>query len=177
MDTVETRRLRGERIHPRHWELWWSMGADTTLTATLGGVWTEAQAREKLLWNCQQWEQNGHGQWLFFLKGTGAFVGRCGLRRMMANDREEIELGYSVLPKLWGNGFATEMGETALHVAFERFNYPSVVAFTLVRNERSIRVMQRLGLSFDATITHAGQPHVLYRRTNPRGRHGPPSDL
>ena len=82
------------------------------LMATLGGVWTEEQAREKLLWNCDQWARHGHGQWLFFLN-------------------------------------------------------PSVVALTLVGNRRPERVMQKLGFSFEAEITHAGLPHVLYRLAHP----------
>lgn len=166
LDTVETRRLYGERIRLHHWDILRRMSADAILMATLGGVWTEAQAREKLLWNCRQWEQNGHGQWLFFLKSTGEFVGRCGIRRMVIDEKEEIELGYSVVPTLWGQGLATEMGDKALRVSFDHFSYPSVVAFTLVGNDRSLRVMRKLGFSFEAEIIHAGRPHVLYRRRN-----------
>ena len=112
LDTVDTHRLRGERVRPRHWGFWWSMGADPVLMATQGGAWAEEQAREKLLWNCDQWARHGHGQWLFFLN-------------------------------------------------------PSVVALTLVGNRRPERVMQKLGFSFEAEITHAGLPHVLYRLAHP----------
>jgi ribosomal-protein-alanine N-acetyltransferase len=167
LDTVETDRLRGERIHPCHWNIWRSMGANGTLMATLGGTWTEEQAREKLLWNCDQWARHGHGQWIFFLKEEGALVGRGGIRRMVVNEKEEVELGYAVLPERWGMGFAPEMGTKALAVAFDIFHYPSVVAFTLLDNRRSERVMQKLGFSFEAKIIHAGLPHVLYRLRHP----------
>jgi RimJ/RimL family protein N-acetyltransferase len=167
LDTLETHRLRGERIHPRHWEIWRSMGANAALMATLGGAWTEEQAREKFLWNCDQWARHGHGQWIFLLKDGGALVGRCGIRRMVVNEKEEVELGYAVLPELWGKGFAPEMGRKALAVAFDAFHYPSVVAFTLLDNHRSERVMQKLGFSREAEILHAGLPHVLYRLVHP----------
>jgi [ribosomal protein S5]-alanine N-acetyltransferase len=166
-DIVETARLRGERLASRHWDIWRRMGADARIMTTLGGFWTEAEARERLEWNCSHWEQTGHGQWLFFMKDSTSFVGRCGIRKMIVSVKEEVELGYSVIPELWGQGFATEMGVTALQVAFEQFEYPSVVAFTLVNNEPSERVMRKLGFSFENNITHAGQPHVLYRRHNP----------
>jgi RimJ/RimL family protein N-acetyltransferase len=136
--------------------------------ATLGGIWTEAQAQEKLDWNIRQWEQNGHGQWLFFMKDSGHFVGRCGIRKMVVNAKEEVELGYSVMPELWGQGFATEMGTTAVQVAFEQFGYPSVAAFSLTDNAPSERVMHKLGFSFEAHIVHDGHPHVLYRLWNPK---------
>jgi len=166
-DIVETTRLRGERLAFRHWNIWQRMGADARLMASLGGIWTEGQAREKLELNCHHWEENGHGQWLFFMKDSSGFVGRCGIRKMIVNAKEEVELGYSVIPELWGHGFATEMGVTALHVAFGQFRYPSVVAFALMNNRPSERVMRKLGFSFEGHIIHAGQPHVLYRRHNP----------
>jgi [ribosomal protein S5]-alanine N-acetyltransferase len=59
------------------------------------------------------------------------------------------------------------MAAEALSIAFTTFHHPSVVSFTLVDNRRSERVMQKLGFQFEATIVHAGEPHVLYRRRNP----------
>jgi [ribosomal protein S5]-alanine N-acetyltransferase len=166
-DTIETARLRGERLALRHWDIWRHMGADVRLMATLGGSWAEAQAREKLEWNCRHWTHHGYGQWLFFLKGSARFVGRCGIRKMLVNGQEEVELGYSVMPELWGHGFAPEMSTPALQVAFEQFGFPSVVAFTLVTNGPAERVMRKLDFSYEAHIIHAGQRHVLYRRHNP----------
>jgi [ribosomal protein S5]-alanine N-acetyltransferase len=166
-DTVEAVRLRGERLASRHWDIWRRMGTDARLMATLGGIWTDAQAREKLESHCHHWDQYGHGQWLFFMKDSAHFVGRCGIRKMIVNAKEEVELGYSVIPELWGQGYAPEMGVTALNVAFGQFGYPSVVAFTLVNNVRSGRVIRKLGFSFEGLIIHAGQRHVLYRRHNP----------
>lgn len=167
LDRIETLRLRGERLAPRHAEIWRAMGADATLMAPLGGPWNSEQAREKLRWNLRQWHENGHGQWLFFLREGGTFVGRCGIRKMPVNQREEIELGYSVMPAWWGKGYAPEMSTKALDIAFTTFHYPSVVAFTRLENHRSERVMQKLGFQFEATIVHAGEPHVLYRLRNP----------
>jgi RimJ/RimL family protein N-acetyltransferase len=144
------------------------MGTDEALMSTLGGVWTEIAAKERLQWNCRQWAQFGHGQWMFFKKDDGQLVGRAGIRRMPVNGVEEVELGYSVLPAFWAQGFAPEMGRLAVEIAFDVFKYPSVVAFTLVDNRRSERVMQKLRFELEARIVHAGQPHVLYRRWNPR---------
>lgn len=105
---------------------------------------------------------------MFFENENGSFVGRGGIRRMIVNDNEEIELGYALMPEYWGKGLATEIGEKALSIAFERFCYPSVVCFTLADNKRSERVMQKIGFSFEGTIIHAGMPHVLYRYRNPK---------
>jgi RimJ/RimL family protein N-acetyltransferase len=37
------------------------------------------------------------------------------------------------------------------------------VALTLPHNERSRRVMTKVGMTFDREIEHGGVPHVLYR--------------
>ncbi len=167
LDHIETARLSGERMGLCHADMLATMGANARVMATLGGVWSAAEAQEKLARHLREWAESGHGQWMFFLKESGALVGRGGIRRMMVNERDEIELGYVVLPEYWGQGFATEIGAKAVAIAFTVFNYPSVVAFTLVENKPSERVMQKLGFRFEATITHAGQAHVLYRRRNP----------
>ena len=82
--------------------------------------------------------------------------------------KEEVELGYALMPEFWGKELAVEIGKKALSIAFDDFNYPSVVCYTLVDNKRSERVMQKIGFSFEREITHANYPHVLYRYQNPK---------
>jgi RimJ/RimL family protein N-acetyltransferase len=69
------------------------------------------------------------------------------------------------------NGYATEAAGTALNFGFEHFGVPEFVSFTAAINERSIRVMRRLGMSHDPAddFDHPNLPdgqlrhHVLYR--------------
>jgi [ribosomal protein S5]-alanine N-acetyltransferase len=166
VELIETNRLRGERIRESHWEFWKSIGSNPTVMATLGGVWGEEKARKKLQWNCDQWNDYGHGQWIFFDKATGEFIGRGGIRKVILTDQEEVELGYSLMPEFWGRGLATEIGKMAVSIAFKAFSYSSVVGYTLVGNKKSERVLQRLGFSFESNIMYAHQPHVLYRARN-----------
>jgi [ribosomal protein S5]-alanine N-acetyltransferase len=97
--------------------------------ATLGGIWSEEKAHKKLQWNCQQWNDYGHGQWIFFDRLTGRFVGRGGIRKVILMDNEEVELGYLLMPEFWGQGFAAEIGAKAVSIAFNYFSYPSVVGY------------------------------------------------
>lgn len=61
VELIETNSLRGERIRESHWKLWLDMGFDAEVMATLGGTWNQEKAQEKISWNCEQWECNGHG--------------------------------------------------------------------------------------------------------------------
>ncbi|WP_051469972.1 GNAT family N-acetyltransferase [Fischerella sp. PCC 9605] len=168
VELIETQRLRGERISESHWQLWLNMGSNAEVMATLGGTWNQEKAWEKMKWNCEQWECYRHGQWVFFEKETGTFVGRGGIRRVTVNRNEEVELGYALMPKFWGKGLAVEIGKKILSIAFDQFCYPSMVCYTLVTNQSSERVMQKIGFSFEENIMHAGMPHVLYRYRNPK---------
>ena len=94
-------------------------------------------------------------------------MGRGGIRKVTVNDKEEVELGYALMPEFWGQELAVEIGRKALAIAFNQFNYPRIVCYTLVTNRKSQRVMQKIGFTFEENIIHANQPHVLYRYQNP----------
>ena len=145
-ELIETNRLRGEKIQVSHLPFLVKMGFNPTVMATLGGIWNPETALQKIECNCEQWEKYGHGQWIFFDKITDEFIGRGGIRRVTVNEQEEIELGYALMPKFWGQGLAVEIGEKALSIAFNQFNYFSVVCYTLIDNKRSQRVMEKMVL-------------------------------
>ena len=89
-----------------------------------------------------------------------------------------VELGYRLAFDHWKCGYATEGSRAALRFGFSTLGLSEIVALTTVRNERSRRVMERLGMTrnpaddFDHPNIAAGHPlrrHVLYRLTAPQG--------
>jgi RimJ/RimL family protein N-acetyltransferase len=83
-----------------------------------------------------------------------------------------IEVGWRFARHAWGQGYATEAARAALRVAFDVLDFPQVVAFTTVANQRSAAVMQRLGMREDAPFDHPALPvghpqrrHRLFRIT------------
>ena len=164
---IETQRLRGEKIQESHWQYWLKIGSDEQVMATMGGIWNHQKAQEKMQRNREQWRLHGHGQWLFFSKKNRQFVGRGGIRKVIVNSNDEVELGYALMPNFWGQGLAVEIGHKALSIAFNIFGYSSVVCYTLVDNQKSQKVMQKIGFLFEDNILLANRPHVLYRYLNP----------
>lgn len=161
---IETERLTGEAVNLGHWPIWKAMGANAELMATLGGTWDESTAFEKLEYNINAWDSFGFGQWMFFDKVTNEFIGRCGIRNMLVDGILESELGYSVMPHFWRQGYATEMATKVLDIGFNVLNLNRIVAFTLKTNIASIRTMQRLGFEFEKEILRGSQEHVLYKK-------------
>ena len=168
-ELIETPRLRGERIGPEHQDALAVLHADPRVGATLGGTQTPEQVAAAIRRHGEHWAGHGFGYWLFRDRETGAAVGRGGLSRAHVGGADEVEVGWAVMPELWGRGYATELGGAAVDVAFG-LGIPEVVAFTLPHNSASLRVMEKLGFSYEREVVWADLPHVLYRLHSPGSR-------
>lgn len=66
-------------------------------------------------------------------------------------------------PRALGEGLATEAAAASLDWGFDRVGLPEIVSFAMVENGASIRVMEKLGMSYEREFMRAGFPHALYR--------------
>ena len=164
IERLETARLVGERLREEHFECQRALDADREVMATLGGVRSENETWELLRGGLRHWEQNGFGPWVFRDRETGEHVGGAALRRVVIDEREEVEVGYRVAAAWWGRGIATETACALVAVARDRLGLEEIVAFTLPWNVASRRVMEKAGFAYDRDIEWASLPHVLYRQ-------------
>jgi RimJ/RimL family protein N-acetyltransferase len=121
------------------------------------------------------WDQHGWGLWSVEVPAVAAFIGYIGL--WPADDvigRPAVEVGWRLARRHWGHGYAAEGAGDALRYGFETLGQEEIVSFTVPQNERSRRVMDRIGLvhepasDFDhPRIDPVAYPdmvrHVLYR--------------
>ena len=168
IDKLFTPRMNAERLRPEHEDELLALLGDPRVGATLGGPEDRAEVRAGLARHAAHWDREGFGYWLFRDRATGEVAGRGGLERKPVAGREEVEVGWAVVPERWGQGLATEMGHLAVRVAFDHLGLDEVVAFTLKTNAASERVMQKLGFGYEGDIEYAGLPHALYRLRAPR---------
>ncbi|HET6142671.1 MAG TPA: GNAT family N-acetyltransferase [Candidatus Acidoferrales bacterium] len=139
------------------------MHRNSVVMATLGGVKSEDEANQWLSANLSHRDRRGFGIWIFRDARDGHFVGRGGLREVEVGGGWEVELGYALLDKFWGLGFASEMARELLKIAFERFQLQSVVAIIAAENSRSRRVAEKMGFQFECDVTWKNLPARLYR--------------
>lgn len=80
---------------------------------------------------------------------AGSFAGFIGLAvpSFEAHFTPAVEVGWRLARPFWGHGYATEGARAALGYAFGTLDLQEVVSFTAVANERSRRVMERLGMT------------------------------
>ncbi len=166
--SYSTKRLLAKKVQASDLEKFRTMHTNKDVMQTLGGIRDENQTVDNLNWNLKQWEDNGFGFWMFYLKETGEWIGRGGLRRVEVGGNLEVEIGYALMPKFWNQGFATEITEACLEIAFEVIRLENVVSFTLSTNKASQRVMEKCGFKYERNLIHADLPHVLYRIKNYR---------
>lgn len=107
-------------------------------------------------------------------KASGDLVGMVGMAPVRAEFpcAPAVEIGWRLARHHWGKGYASEAARAWLAHGFGTLGLAEIVAFTFVGNEPSRRVMQRIGMSYDAAddFPHPGledhhplRPHVLYR--------------
>lgn len=165
IDSFDTARLHARRLITQDYLLLRQMHIDVNTMKTLGGVRTEEQTTENLLWNLQQWEEHKVGLWLFFEKENNHFVGSGGLRHINIEEIIEIDLAYALLSKFWQKGYGTEIGRACLEIGFEKLNFNSIIAGTKTTNIASQKVIKKLKFNFERTIFKFGHDQFLYRLT------------
>lgn len=171
LNELRTPRLLLTRMQADDLEDLTCMYSDPQVTATLGGVRSTAWVAEYLDKQMAHWEAHGFGFWTLRDPLTRQFVGRGGLRHAMIEGQDEIELGYGLQRRFWGQGLATELARESMRVGFDDLHLPDIVCFTLTTNGASQRVMQKAGFRFERTIVYADLLHVLYRKTAAGWRH------
>jgi len=162
---ARVRSLRNERPWLEHLALYRDLFSDPAVAdvlwpGRLGGARSEAQISEILSADISHWQERGFGPWVFFERATGMFVGRGGLRHSTIAGVECVEVLYALRRDAWGRGYATEIALLAVGEG-RRLGLAEVCGLVSPGNHASRRVLEKAGIRFEATIEHAGRPHLL----------------
>jgi RimJ/RimL family protein N-acetyltransferase len=120
-------------------------------------------------------QRHGFTLWAVELRDTAEFIGFIGMIHtpFEAPFTPCVEIGWRLAAEFWGRGFATEGAQAVLRYGFHNLKLPEIVALTVPANQRSRRVMEKLGMTcspsddFDHPRLPQGhplRPHVLYRK-------------
>jgi len=129
-------------------------------------------------WARAHWDEHGYGQWIVEIPGEASFIGVVGLAVVSyeAHFTPAVEVAWRLARPYWGRGYAAEPANAALDYVFEQLGLSEIVALTVPANQRSRRVMERLGMtrSSEDDFDHPRLPegplkrHVLYRLRKPK---------
>lgn len=107
---------------------------------------TEEQARNIIINNILPQYPNNLGRWAMHIKETNEFIGWCGLK--YRPELNETDLGYRLMQKKWGLGYATEAARHTLNHGFSKLNLHLITAKAHIENIASIKVLEKLGMDF-----------------------------
>ena len=99
-------------------------------------------------------------------KETGLPIGSIGLHRNdLASKDDEMELGYWLGVPYWGRGIVPEAGREILRHAFEDLDLQRVWCGYYDGNEKSKRVQEKLGFTYQWTTENLPVPQMGETRT------------
>ena len=123
-------------------------------------VHTLADAREFIRTRFEPaYREHGIGLWLMEEKITGTAIGICGL--VNRKGLEDIDLGYALLPRYRGQGYALEAANTSLQYGCDHLGLSRIVAITAPQNTSSCKFLERLGFQYERRVVLPGEKEEL----------------
>lgn len=102
----------------------------------------------------------GRAVWAAQERATGRFVGWFALRPVDPDRADIADLGYRLRRDAWGLGYATEGARALVDKGFQDLGVRRIVADTMTVNDRSRRVLEKVGLRFVRQF-HGVWPEVI----------------
>ena len=163
-----------ERLVLRPWrdddlEPFAAMSADPAVMEHYPALLTREQCEAVIERIRGHFAREGFGFWALEAPDV-PFVGFTGIAR--PGFMPVVEVGWRLARPYWGQGFATEAARAAVTWGFANVALDEIVAFVVPGNQRSQRVMGRLGMTRDpdadfehpaVPIGHRLRPHWLFR--------------
>lgn len=148
--TLETERLLLRRMKPSDSRDMFEYASRPEVTEYL--LWephkNQRQTLDYLEYLQTRYRVGDFYDWAVVDKQKAKMIGTCGFTSLdFLNNSAEI--GYVLNPDFWGCGIASEAVARVMSFAFLELNVHRVEAKYMVGNERSRRVMERCGMSFE----------------------------
>jgi RimJ/RimL family protein N-acetyltransferase len=114
--------------------------------------------------------RDGLAQWAVILKETGVLIGECGILSQTIDGKSEYEITYRFAKPHWGHGYATEAAAACCEYGFKVKSLPRLISIIEAENKSSIRVAERVGMTYEAEAIFHNIPVKVYSLRNPVAR-------
>ncbi len=110
----------------------------------------------------------GLGFWAAVERARGEIVGAGLLQRLEGGP--EVEVGYHLARRVWGQGYATEIARTLVGYGFDRLGLDRIVGVAYPENRASCRVLEKAGFIYQGRRHAYGQDleYYIIERNTPR---------
>lgn len=111
--------------------------------------------------NYDQYQKWNVGRLAVISKINSVFLGWCGLKYNA--EKNEYDIGYRFFKQYWGKGLATETAKASLDHGFNELGLTEIVAHVRKENTASIKVLEKIGLTYRAPFDFDGNEGYLYK--------------
>lgn len=169
---VETERLRMRAHTADDFDAVMPMWNDPIVTRFIGGrAYSGEEVWQRVQRYAGSWVLLGHGFWVIEEKASGRLIGEIGIM----DARRDIdppfgcdrELGWALLPEVYGRGYASEALQAVLDWERRVFNAPCLVALIDPDNSRSIKLARKFGFTVRARSNYKTVPTIQFERRRP----------
>jgi RimJ/RimL family protein N-acetyltransferase len=127
-----------------------------------GGIVSSAEVTAMIEDSARNFAAAGYGLWLVRGRTGADLAGTVGLRPL---EDLGVEILYSLVPSVWGKGYATEAASAVVEHALGPLGLPGVLAEVDEENAASAAVAERLGMTPFTVVPDRSGPMIRYRRT------------
>lgn len=151
---IETERLILRDMRLTDLDSMFELDSDPEVHKYLGNkpVKTKEESRRIIEGVLKQYEERGIGRWVAIEKKTGECIGWSGIRLNneynMNGFDEYYDVGYRLIKRFWGKGYATESGKAAVDYAFNTLKLSEIYGITEIGNEASHNALLKIGLHY-----------------------------
>jgi RimJ/RimL family protein N-acetyltransferase len=171
---IQTERLLLRRWKEEDRESFCRLNSDPRVMEFMPALLTRSESDLLVERINEHFRDHGFGLYAAELREDRTFIGYVGLAvpSFEARFTPCVEVGWRLAANHWGRGLATEGARAVVKHAFGELGLDEIVSFTVPANVRSRRVMEKIGMTHDASedfdhpnlpVGHPLRRHVLYR--------------
>ena len=158
---LETNRLYLRRMTLEDAENAYLLNLDPEVIQYTGDASFESiESAQTFLANYNHYEKYDFGRWAVINKESDAFLGWCGLK--FTPELNEYDIGFRFFKKYWNKGYATEAARACVDLGFNHYNLTTIVGRARKENIGSIRVLEKIGLTYLKDFDFDGNEGVVY---------------
>ncbi|SDR78896.1 Protein N-acetyltransferase, RimJ/RimL family [Formosa sp. Hel1_31_208] len=135
-------------------------------------ITTKTQAETIINFIIEQYNERGIGRFAAIEKSSGNFIGWSGLKfntgdkETLGSKRDFYDIGYRLIPKYWGKGYAKESAQAVLDFGFDNLKLDLICGAAEIGNIASNKILQNIGLQYHEQFTYEGELINWYELKN-----------
>lgn len=161
----ESERLHFRKVVPQDFDVWLPFYENPESTRFWEGLPLDPvkACQQQFDGIFERYERHLGGMNALVLKNSQKLIGLCGLLVQEVDQRSELEIGYSILPTYWRQGFAYEAAEKCKIYAKQNDFSDSLISIIHVDNIPSQKVALKNGMHLSTTTTYKDNPVHIFR--------------